>query len=98
MQRLTHSRTEEEFEDNYKKATEKAASVGLDPPSEVPEQARRRKVPAKFRLDAKSAMVDHAFPTLQEYYRSKVYYVFVDTMTKSFRDALKEEIIPHGTS
>lgn len=31
LQRLAHSRTEEEFEEMYKRATEKAASVGLDP-------------------------------------------------------------------
>lgn len=74
LQRLAHSRTEEEFEEMYKWATEKAASVGLDPPSEVPGQARRRKVPAKFKFVATSATV--------EYYRAKVYNVFVDTMTQ----------------
>ncbi|KAJ8364956.1 hypothetical protein SKAU_G00137870 [Synaphobranchus kaupii] len=52
LQRLAHSRTEDEFEKMYKQATEKAASVGLDPPSEVPGQARRRKVPEKFKFAA----------------------------------------------
>ena len=39
LQRLAHSRTEEEFENIYKQATDKHALVGLDPPSEVPGQA-----------------------------------------------------------
>lgn len=52
LKRLAYSRTEEEFENIYKQATEKAASVGLDPPSEVPGQARRRKVPGKFKFAA----------------------------------------------
>ncbi len=73
LKRLAYSRTEEEFEKIYKQATEKAASVGLDLPSEVPGQARRRKVPEKFKFSATSATTDHAFPTLQEYYRVKVY-------------------------
>ncbi|KAK0137745.1 hypothetical protein N1851_026049 [Merluccius polli] len=51
LQRLAHSRTEEEF-----------ASGGLGHPSEGPGQARRRKVPAKFKFGAKST---YAFPTLQ---------------------------------
>ncbi|KAL4008541.1 hypothetical protein ACER0C_002393 [Sarotherodon galilaeus] len=83
LQSLDHSRTEEEFENIYEQAREKAASVGLDPPSEVPGQARRRKVPAKFKFAATTATADdHAFTTPQEYYRVKVFYVFVDTMTQ----------------
>ncbi|CAM4573629.1 unnamed protein product [Leuciscus chuanchicus] len=64
-------------------ATEKAASVGLDPLSEVPGQARRRKVPEKFKFAATSTTTEHVFPTLQEHYRAKVYYVFVDTDTRA---------------
>uniref|UniRef100_A0A669EY62 DUF4371 domain-containing protein n=1 Tax=Oreochromis niloticus TaxID=8128 RepID=A0A669EY62_ORENI len=83
LQSLDHSRTEEEFEKIYEQAREKAASVGLDPPSEVPGQARRRKVPAKFKFAATTATADdHAFTTPQEYYCVKVFYVFVDTMTQ----------------
>lgn len=89
LKRLAYSRTEEEFEKIYKQATEKAASVGLDLPSEVPGQARRRKVPEKFKFAATSATTDHAFPTLQEYYRVKVYYVFVDTMIQELRRRFK---------
>ncbi|KAJ8352460.1 hypothetical protein SKAU_G00239360 [Synaphobranchus kaupii] len=89
LQRLAHSRTEDEFEKMYEQATEKAASVGLDPPSEVPGQARRRKVPEKFKFAATTATVDHAFATLQEYYRVKVYYVFVDTMTQELQRRFK---------
>lgn len=82
LQSLDHSRTEEEFEKIYEQAREKAASVGLDPPSEVPGQARRRKVPAKFKFAAITATADdHAFTTPQEYYRVKVFYVFVDNDT-----------------
>ncbi len=61
------------------------ASVGLDLPSEVPGQARRRKVPEKFKFAATSATTDHAFPNLQEYYRVKVYYVFVDTIIQELQ-------------
>lgn len=89
LKRLAYSRTEEEFENIYKQATEKAASVGLDPPSEVPGQARRRKVPEKFKFAATSATTDHAFPTLLEYYRVKVYYVFVDTMIQELQRRFK---------
>lgn len=89
LKRLAYSRIEEEFENIYKQATEKAASVGLDPPSEVPGQARRRKVPEKFKFSATSATTDHALPTLQEYYRVKVYYVFVDTMIQELQRRFK---------
>ncbi len=87
--RLAYSRTEEEFEKIYKQATDKAASMGLDLPSEVPGQSRRRKVPEKFKFAATSATTDHAFPTLQEYYCVKVYYVFVDTMIQELQRRFK---------
>lgn len=77
FQRLAQSRTEE-FENMYKQATEKAASVGLDPPTEIPGQARRRKMPASFKVIATTT-------TLQDYYRVKVYYIFVDTMTQELQ-------------
>uniref|UniRef100_A0A8C6P238 Zinc finger MYM-type protein 1-like n=1 Tax=Nothobranchius furzeri TaxID=105023 RepID=A0A8C6P238_NOTFU len=89
LNRLSHSRTEEEFEKMYQQATEKAASVGLDPPSEVPGQARRRKVPAKFKFTATTATAEHVFTTPQEYYRAKVYYTFVDTMTQELQRRFK---------
>lgn len=91
LQRLAHSRTEMEFENMYKQATEKAASLGLDPPTEIPGQARRRKMPAKFKITATTATADHPFPTLQDYYRVKVYYVFVDTMTQELLRRFKGE-------
>ncbi|KAI7812740.1 hypothetical protein IRJ41_008401 [Triplophysa rosa] len=89
LRRLAYSRTEEGFENIYKQATENAASVGLDPPSEVPGQARKRKLPEKFKFAATSATTDHAFPTLQVYYRVKVYNVFVDTMTQELHRRFK---------
>lgn len=91
LQELAHSRTEEKFDNMYKQATEKAASVGLDPPTEIPGQARRRKMPAKYKFTATTATFDHTFPTLQDYYRVKVYYVFVDTMTHELRRRFKGE-------
>ncbi|XP_051797021.1 zinc finger MYM-type protein 1-like [Acanthochromis polyacanthus] len=91
FQRLAHTRTEEEFENMYQQATEKAASVGLDPPNEIPGQARRRKMPAKFKVIATAATADHTFPTLQDYYRVKVYYAFVDMMTQELQRRFKGE-------
>ena len=85
----TEEKKKFEFENTYKQATVKAASVGLDPPSEVPGQARRRKVPAKFLFAATSATGEHAFPSLEEYYRVKVYYVVVDTMTQDLQRRFK---------
>lgn len=60
LQWLAYSRTEEEFEKMYERETEKAPFVGLDLPSEVPGQARRRKVPAKFKFAATTTTDDHA--------------------------------------
>ncbi len=63
--------------------------MGLDLSSEVPGQARRRKVPEKFKFAATSATTDHAFPSLLEYYGVKVHYVFVDTMIQELQRCFK---------
>uniref|UniRef100_A0AAY3ZWZ6 HAT C-terminal dimerisation domain-containing protein n=1 Tax=Denticeps clupeoides TaxID=299321 RepID=A0AAY3ZWZ6_9TELE len=80
LQRLAQSRTEEEFEKMYEQATEKAASVGLDPPHLRCLDELEGGNCHKF--VATTATADHAFSTPQEYYRIKVHYVFVDMMTQ----------------
>lgn len=89
LKRLAYSRTEQEFEKMYKQSTEKAASVGLDLPSEITGQARKRKVPEKFKFTATSATTDHAFHTLLEYYRVNVIYVFLDTVIHELQRRFK---------
>ncbi|XP_032414769.1 zinc finger MYM-type protein 1-like isoform X2 [Xiphophorus hellerii] len=89
LQTLEHCRSEEEFEEMYKKATEKAAAVGLDPTEEVSGHRRKRKVPAKFTAVGTGASDDHVFHTLKESYRAQVYYVFVDSITQELQKRFK---------
>ena len=48
-------------------------------------------MPAKFKVNATTATADHTFPTLQDYYRVKVYYIFMDTMTQELQRRFKAE-------
>uniref|UniRef100_A0A096LZI1 HAT C-terminal dimerisation domain-containing protein n=1 Tax=Poecilia formosa TaxID=48698 RepID=A0A096LZI1_POEFO len=89
LQILECCRSEEEFGKMYKKATEKAASVGLDPPEEVSGLRRKRKVPAKFTAVGTGASDNHVFPTSKESYRAQVYYVFVDSITQELQKWFK---------
>lgn len=47
-------------------------------PTNIP--GRQRKVPAKLKYTSKSAREDDAVQTLEEYYRGRTYYTFLDRM------------------
>lgn len=66
LQTLERCRSEEEVEEMYRNATEKAASVGLQPPEEVSGHRRKRRMSAKFSAVGTAASDDHVFSTLKE--------------------------------
>lgn len=76
--RLRDLRTEEEFKSIYERATSHAEAAGIDVPDVIPGHGRRRKIPAKLMQCSKSATEDHEPRTLEEFYRVRLFYTFLD--------------------
>ncbi|KAJ8415959.1 hypothetical protein AAFF_G00405160 [Aldrovandia affinis] len=86
---LKTNRSEEEFKTIFENASEKAESLDIPIPTVVPGQGRKRKVPAHFQHSTTAAKVSHQFKSVEEYYRIKVYYTFLDTMTQELHRRFK---------
>lgn len=74
-------RSEEEFKTIFQKATEKAEDAGIDIPTVPPGQERKRKVPARYLHSTTAAQNSHTFQTVEEFYWTKVFFTFLDTIT-----------------
>ena len=55
----------------------KAESMAIDLPSVISGQGRRRKMPERYKYSATSATEDQQYQTLDDYYRLRVFYVYV---------------------
>lgn len=86
---LKTNRSEEEFKTIFENASQKAESLDIPIPTVVPGQGRKRKVPAHFQHSTTAAKVSHQFKSVEEYYRIKVYYTFLDTMTQELHRRFK---------
>ncbi|RXN36220.1 zinc finger MYM-type 1-like protein [Labeo rohita] len=75
-------RSEEEFKTIFQKAIEKAEDAGINIPTVPPGRGRKRKAPARYLHSATAAQDSHTFQTVEEFYRAKVYFTFLDTITE----------------
>ncbi|KAK0138849.1 Zinc finger MYM-type protein 1 [Merluccius polli] len=83
IERVKAMRTDEEF----KKGKPRAA--GIEVPEEIPGQARRRKVPQKYNFGSKSATEDYQAQDLEEHYRGKVFFSFLDRLSHELHRRFK---------
>lgn len=82
-------RSEEEFKTIFQQAIEKAEDAGIDIPTVPPGQERKRKVPARYLHSTTAAQDSHTFQTVEEFYRAKVFFTFLDTITEELRRRFK---------
>ncbi|KAJ8417948.1 hypothetical protein AAFF_G00227910 [Aldrovandia affinis] len=88
---LKTNRSEEEFKTIFENASEKAESLDIPIPIVVPGQGKKRKVPAHFQHSKTAAKISHQFKSREEYYRIKVYYTFLDTVTQELHRRFKRD-------
>lgn len=77
--RIQQLRTDDEFRNLFVAAEAKATEAGIEIPTAVPGQARKRRVPARYR-ESSSADHDHSFASLEDFYRATMYVPFLDRM------------------
>ncbi|RXN11703.1 zinc finger MYM-type 1-like protein [Labeo rohita] len=83
-------RSEEEFKTIFQKAIEKAEDAGINIPTVPPGRGRKRKAPARYLHSATAAQDSHTFQTVEEFYRAKVYFTFLDTITEELGRRFKD--------
>lgn len=77
---MSNLRTEEQFGKLFKSATEKAEAAGISIPKEPPGQQK-----AKYSQSTGAATESHSFQSVEEYYRVKVYYSFLDVLSQELQ-------------
>lgn len=82
-------RSEEKFGEIFGYASEKAVSLGIRVPTVVPGQERKRKVPVRFQHSPTVSQVGAQFESVEAYFRSSVYFTFLDTMTEELNRRFK---------
>lgn len=87
---MSNLRTEEQFGKLFKSATEKAEAAGISIPKEPRGQQRQRRDPAKYRKSTGAAAERHSFQSVEDYYRVKVYYYFLDVLSQELQRRLGE--------
>ena len=78
---LQTMRSEEKFGEIFGRASEKAESLNIPVPTVVPGQERKRKVPVRLQGPTVS-QVGAQFESVESYFRSSVFFTFLDTMTE----------------
>ena len=80
LKRVVELRRDSQFSEIYtdNTATTIAEENDISIPANIP--GRQRKVPAKLKYTSKSAREDDAVQTLEEYYRVRTYYTFLDRL------------------
>ena len=89
IQRVKAMRKDEEFKVLFLKAKGNSEAAGIEVPDEIPGQARRRKVPQKYKYSTKSATEDYQAQDLEEHYRGKVFFTFLDTLSQELHRRFK---------
>lgn len=64
------------------KAKERAEAAGIEVPDRIPGETRPRKIPARCKYSSKSTGEDHHPENLLEFYQTRVYSTFLDTITQ----------------
>lgn len=88
MDTVSSYRTEEQFPQLFKNASENAEASGISIPTIPPGQNRQRKVPAKY-AHSSTATESHCFKTVEEYFRVKVFYPFLDILSQELHRRFK---------
>ncbi|KAK1875816.1 Zinc finger MYM-type protein 1 [Dissostichus eleginoides] len=91
LRRVQELRTDEQFTEIFMKATTAAEAEDIEIPEQIPGQGRRRKVPEKFKYSSTSANEDHHVLTLEEYYRGKLYFTFLDLLRQELERRFRGE-------
>ncbi|KAK1885952.1 Zinc finger MYM-type protein 1 [Dissostichus eleginoides] len=91
LRRVQELRTDEQFTEIFMKATTAAEALDIEIPEQIPGQGRRRKVPEKFKYSSTSANEDHHVLTLEEYYRGKLYFTFLDILRQELERRFRGE-------
>ncbi|KAF3844455.1 hypothetical protein F7725_007618 [Dissostichus mawsoni] len=91
LRRVQELRTDKQFTEIFMKATTAAEALDIEIPEQIPGQARRRKVPEKFKYSSTSAGEDHHVLTLEEYYRGKLYFTFLDILRQELERRFRGE-------
>lgn len=86
---LQTMRSEEKFGEIFGYASEKAESLDIPVPTVVPGQERKRKVPVRFQHSPTVSQVGAQFESVEAYFRSSVYFTFLDTMTEELNRRFK---------
>ncbi|KAI4815924.1 hypothetical protein KUCAC02_006047 [Chaenocephalus aceratus] len=93
LQLCDELRTDEQFTEIVMKATTAAEALDIEIPEQIPGQGRCRKVPEKFKYSSTSANEDHHVLTLEEYYRGKLYFTFLDILRQELERRFREREI-----
>ena len=95
---LSSMRSEEKFGEIFGCATEKAESFNIPVPTVVPGQERKRKVPVRYQHNPTVSQVGAQFESVEAYFRSSVYFTFLDIMTEEMNRRFKGENTGSPTS
>lgn len=82
LKRLQELRSESEVKIVFEKVKERAEVAGIEFADKIPGETRPRKIPTRYKYSSKSTGEDHHPESLEEVYRTRVYYTFVDTITQ----------------
>lgn len=88
LKRLQELRTESEFKVVFEKAKEWAEAAESEFPDKIPGESRPRKIPTRYKYSSKSTE-DHHPENLEEFYRTRLYYTFLDTIIQEMLRRLK---------
>ena len=91
LQSLRELRNDEKFQEIFTKVKDRAESMAINLPSVIPGQGRRRKMPERYKYSATSATTeDQQYQTLDDYYRVRVFYVFLDKISQELQRRFKD--------
>ena len=89
LKNINDLKTEKQFNSLYQNAVQQANDTDIKVPDKIPGQSRQRKVPTGFRDSLRSTTEDQPLQNLEEFYRLKVYNIFLDSLDKEIRRRFK---------
>ncbi|XP_064079439.1 uncharacterized protein LOC135196522 [Macrobrachium nipponense] len=92
LQSLRELRNDEKFQEIFTNVKEKAESMAIDLPSGIPDKAEEEKCLKDTSIVPTSAIETQPYQSLDEYYRVRVFYVFLDTISQELQRRFKEPV------
>ena len=90
LKKIIELKTEKEFKLLYQKAVQQSIDADIEVPDKIPGQSRPRKVPARENVEPNST-TDVPIKTLEDYYRIKIYFKFLDSISEEIKKRFKGE-------